>query len=189
MPLRPANQPPTEADLYCVILGFLSQKSARNCYNNRSPDRIAELGEDGARSKMIANYGAARVEKADFISGLAMDTEGLVDEPAVADRRVKLAVVDTVAEKMAAPATAGQLFGGRLGLHTLHNPNGTWNFVGSVPVDLMYEYEGGGKLSEADAKEIVESLTPGMEAKRLHVVTRTWPTEEAALAAAREEGA
>jgi len=70
MPFRPANQAPSGDDIYCAILGFLSNRSTRNCYHNVGGP---EPEQEDRRRKMVAFYGKTRVEETDFLSGLVLD--------------------------------------------------------------------------------------------------------------------
>lgn len=40
----------------------------------------------------------------------------------------------------------------KLGLHILENPNGTYSFVGSVPVELAYTTKAGNRVSPEEVE-------------------------------------
>lgn len=74
---------------------------------------------------------------------------------------------------------------GRLGLHLLKNPAGTWSFVGSVPLDLRYARRDGQPMDDETARGI-RAHGPGFY--RATVLTRTWPTRDAAYDEATGRG-
>jgi len=73
--------------------------------------------------------------------------------------------------------------GGRLGLHVLKNPAGTYSFVGSVAVELGWLNKDGTPLTPKQAKEVARANNPGMIAK-----TRVFKTEKEAFKAAKKLG-
>ena len=72
-----------------------------------------------------------------------------------------------------------------LGLHCIENPNKTFSFVGSVPVNLSYFRRDGLPLTEEDVRGIRQC---GAGLFRKTIGCRTWPTREAAIAEASSLG-
>lgn len=72
-----------------------------------------------------------------------------------------------------------------LGLHVTKNPAGTWSFVGTVPICLLYFRRDGQPLTEDDIQGIRQC---GAGLFRKTIGSRTWPTREAAIAEAQALG-
>ena len=68
---------------------------------------------------------------------------------------------------------------GSLGLHVIDNPNGTYSFVGHVPMVLAYE---------GPAEDIEIGRKHGFGLVRNKVRKLVWPTAEAAWQAAKNAG-
>ena len=74
-------------------------------------------------------------------------------------------------------AQAKRLISGKLGLHVIQFPTGTWGFVGSVPVDIYYVE--GATQEEIDRAKFGERFGP----KR-----RIFKTKEEAIQLAASRG-
>ena len=72
---------------------------------------------------------------------------------------------------------------GRLGLHLMKNPAGTYSFVGSVPVALGWLSKSGKELTPDEAKEVSMANMPAMLAK-----TRIFKTPQEAFKVAKKYG-
>ena len=72
---------------------------------------------------------------------------------------------------------------GRLGLHLMKNPAGTYSFVGSVPVALGWLSKSGKELTPEEAKEVSMANMPAMLAK-----TRIFKTPQEAFKVAKKYG-
>lgn len=83
---------------------------------------------------------------------------------------------------------ATKIWTGNLGLHVDHWPSGKFGFVGSIPIELAYEYaDGSFPISDKDAKDI-QSFGPGLVMKSRGIRTRSWQSREAAIAEAERLG-
>lgn len=80
---------------------------------------------------------------------------------------------------------------GGLGLHLNKNPNGTWSFVGSVPIEFGYERRDGKEMSDDEKKEVADmvhhSASGGPNFRRVYSV-RVFKSPKEALAAAKKGG-
>lgn len=79
------------------------------------------------------------------------------------------------------------MFGVNLGLHVLHNPAGTFHFVGKVPAELAFE------SSNPDYLKTAAQCGPGFARKIAEkeggvFKTLTWATKEEAVAFAVSKG-
>jgi hypothetical protein len=72
-----------------------------------------------------------------------------------------------------------------LGLHVIENPNKTFSFVGSVPMNLSYERRDGQPLTEDDVRGIRQC---GVGLFRKTIACRVWQTREDAVAEAKALG-
>ena len=72
-----------------------------------------------------------------------------------------------------------------LGLHLIENPNKTFSFVGTVPVNLMYFRRDGLPLTDDDVKGIKQC---GAGLFRKTIGCRVWPTRNDAIAEAQSLG-
>ena len=75
-----------------------------------------------------------------------------------------------------------------LGLHILHNPAGTYHFVGTVPICLSFERKNGEDVSPFEADRLLHSNYPEMVKKRYGIQTKTWKTKIEAIKAADRLG-
>ena len=72
-----------------------------------------------------------------------------------------------------------------LGLHILHNPAGTYHFVGSVPIELSFYRKDGESLTPYDI-EGIQQCGAGLFVKTIG--RRTWKTQAEAKLAAESAG-
>lgn len=72
---------------------------------------------------------------------------------------------------------------GRLGLHLMKNPKGTYSFVGSVPAELGYTEKDGSPLTSKTKKDLQHASNPSMIAK-----SRIFKTKDEAVLAAKKLG-
>ncbi len=70
-----------------------------------------------------------------------------------------------------------------LGIHLMKNPAGTFSFVGSIPVQLVWLNKDGSELTDPQAKQVARANTPAMLAK-----TRVFPTIAEAITVAGHYG-
>ncbi len=77
---------------------------------------------------------------------------------------------------------------GHMRLHVLHNPAGTYSFVGAVPVDLGYVGRDGHELT-ADEQRKVAQFGAGMFRSTITCRTFTTAQEAVDFAASRGETA
>ncbi len=66
-------KPPTERELYCVILSYLARKPLAVCLGALAPQSLYENGKEGTEAILAAEYGAELAEGCKRMTAVIVD--------------------------------------------------------------------------------------------------------------------
>ncbi len=70
---RKDNGPPTELELYCVILAYLARKPTAACRRALAPQALFENGRERTEAVLAAEYGADLVQGCKRLTAVIVD--------------------------------------------------------------------------------------------------------------------
>ena len=67
------NGPPTELELYCVILAYLARKPMAACRKALAPQALFENGQERTEAILVAEYGEDLVQGCKRLTAVIVD--------------------------------------------------------------------------------------------------------------------